>query len=479
MYLIDLHNYKPPEELSLKREEINIMRLEMAKKSAEFRRNFFNTEDLDETLDLLDFCYKIVLKSGLSDNGTYLPKALNPNFNLMKAKSSIDDAYVEAQQVCCGAVEGLLNRAGLKATDIDILVTTCSIFCPTPSLGSMVVNHFKMRTDIQSYHLGGMGCSNGVVAVNLVKDLLKARPNANALFLTTEITTPAYYRGRDKHRQVTNMIFRMGACAMLMSNKPKMVAKAKYKLVHNVRVHLGSREPAYKCIWYGPDEEGSNGVYLGKDVVKEASRGLTQAMWKIGPKILTPSQIAGYVSTELKRKLFGKDSAAPFKPQFQKCIDNFLIHAGGSKVLDGIGKELQLDETALEPSRAVLHDYGNVSSSTTWYTLGYVESVRGSKKGDKLLQIGVGSGIKCGVNVWQAVKDTWDVQEAWAHRAPASNPLAGRGAARAGMKVLMLALLVVVAAVFFQLAQNNDTLQDGLQEVVRRGQAIMAAAAGK
>jgi predicted naringenin-chalcone synthase len=52
-------------------------------------------------------------------------------------------------------------------------VTTCSIFCPTPSLASMVVNHFGMRPDMQSYHLGGMGCSNGVVAVNLVKDLLR------------------------------------------------------------------------------------------------------------------------------------------------------------------------------------------------------------------------------------------------------------------------------------------------------------------
>jgi 3-ketoacyl-CoA synthase len=58
------------------------------------------------------------------------------------------------------------------------------------------------------------------------------------------------------------------------------------------------------------------------------------------------------------------------------------VRAGGAKVLDGIGKELQLDEAAMEPSRMVLHDYGNVSSSTTWYTLGYVESVRGAKKGE-------------------------------------------------------------------------------------------------
>lgn len=117
------------------------------------------------------------------------------------------------------------------------------------------------------------------------------------------------------------------------------------------------------------------------------------AMQKIAPRILTTGEILKYAAIEVQRKVLGKKMPA-YKPQFTKCIDHFLIHAGGAKVLDGIGKELQLDEYALEPSRMVLHDYGNVSSSTTWYTLGYLESVRGVRKADQLLQIGVGSG-KC------------------------------------------------------------------------------------
>jgi predicted naringenin-chalcone synthase len=32
--------------------------------------------------------------------------------------------------------------------------------------------------------------------------------------------------------------------------------------------------------------------------------------------------------------------------------------AGGAKVLDGLGRALKLDDRALAPSRAVLHDYG-------------------------------------------------------------------------------------------------------------------------
>jgi hypothetical protein len=62
--------------------------------------------------------------------------------------------------------------------------------------------------------------------------------------------------------------------------------------------------------------------------------------------------------------------------------------AGGAKVLEGIGKGLRLRQEHLDPSYAVLRDYGNVSSSSTWYTLAHVETVTGVKKGDKVMQVG-------------------------------------------------------------------------------------------
>jgi len=39
----------------------------------------------------------------------------------------------------------------------------------------MLINKFKFRRDVEAYHLGGMGCSIGVVAVGLVRDMLKVR----------------------------------------------------------------------------------------------------------------------------------------------------------------------------------------------------------------------------------------------------------------------------------------------------------------
>ena len=62
---------------------------------------------------------------------------------------------------------------------VDILVVNCSLFNPTPSLSAMIINHFKMRSNIVSYNLAGMGCSAGVIAVNLAKELLQASLHTN------------------------------------------------------------------------------------------------------------------------------------------------------------------------------------------------------------------------------------------------------------------------------------------------------------
>ncbi|GLC33182.1 Chitin synthase, class 2 [Pleodorina starrii] len=407
-----------------------------------------------EAQDVIDFQYRVWQKSGLSDNATYLPKSIHPKFCGNNPRTDMDSAAAECRMAICGAVEGVLKKTGLRPENIDILITTCSIFCPTPSISSMVVNEFKLKKEIQSYHLGGMGCANGVVACNLAADLLKAHPGAVALFVTNETTTPAFYKGKDKHRLVTNVLFRMGAAAMILTNKRSLARKAKYRLENRVRVHVGSKDEAYKCIWYGPDDEGLNGIFLGKDVVKEASRGLTIAMLKIGRSLLNWDQIAAIAWNQFQMKVM-KKNVEQYRPCFAECIDHFLIHAGGAKVLDGIGSNLKITEDHLWPSRTVLRYFGNVSSSTTWYTLACVESLRGVRKGDKVLQIGVGSGIKVGVNQWRALRDIEDVHDAWRIRAEAGDRTrlanVSHGGLHIGLRLLSLAILALLVALLYRL----------------------------
>lgn len=86
---------------------------------------------------------------------------------------NMQSAREEAELVMFTVVKDLLDRNNLTAKDIDILIVNCSLFNPTPSLSAMLVNHFKMRDDIRTYNLSGMGCSAGVIALDLAKDLLQ------------------------------------------------------------------------------------------------------------------------------------------------------------------------------------------------------------------------------------------------------------------------------------------------------------------
>lgn len=54
------------------------------------------------------------------------------------------------------------------------------------------------------------------------------------------------YTGTDRSMLIPNTLFRMGAAAIVMTNKPSERHRAKYKLQHVVRVHLGADDTAYE-----------------------------------------------------------------------------------------------------------------------------------------------------------------------------------------------------------------------------------------
>ena len=72
----------------------------------------------------------------------------------------------------------ILYAAGFYMTSFSPIESRCSPQYPvdrTPSLSAMIVNHFKMPSNIVSYNLNGMGCSAGVIAISLARELLQAR----------------------------------------------------------------------------------------------------------------------------------------------------------------------------------------------------------------------------------------------------------------------------------------------------------------
>ncbi|RLM56357.1 3-ketoacyl-CoA synthase 5-like [Panicum miliaceum] len=119
------------------------------------------------------FLTRLLERSGLGEE-TSLP----PISCYLEAHKhhTLEDAREEAELVVFSAVDDLLARTGVDPAAIDVVVVNCSGFCPTPSMADMVASRYKMRSDIRSIHLSGMGCSAGLVSIELSKNLLQAMP---------------------------------------------------------------------------------------------------------------------------------------------------------------------------------------------------------------------------------------------------------------------------------------------------------------
>ncbi|CAI9094477.1 OLC1v1030224C1 [Oldenlandia corymbosa var. corymbosa] len=382
VYLVNFSCYKPEDARKCTRQ----MFMERSQMTGTF------------TQENLEFQRKILERSGLGES-TYLPEAVlrvPPNPCMAEARK-------EAETVMFGAIDQLLAKTSLNPKDIGILIVNCSLFNPTPSLSAMVVNHYKLRGNIISYNLGGMGCSAGLISIDLAKDLLQVHPNTYALVISMENITLNWYFGNERSMLVSNCLFRMGGAAILLSNKRSDRRRSKYQLVHTVRTHKGSDDKCFSCVTQMEDPNGKIGVSLSKDLMAVAGDALKTNITTLGPLVLPMSEQLLFFATLVGKK-FLKMKIKPYIPDFRLAFEHFCIHAGGRAVLDELEKNLQLSDWHMEPSRMTLYRFGNTSSSSLWYELSYSEAKGRIKKGDRTWQIAFGSGFKCNSAVWKALR---------------------------------------------------------------------------
>eukprot|EP00871_Galdieria_phlegrea_P005040 jgi/Galph1/5537/GphlegSOOS_G4168.1 len=380
--LIDFATFKPPEKNRVTHESfLALTRLV----------GLFNEDDIA-------FQERLLSTSGIGDN-TYFPSGILEGGEEIKRTGNPSKAL--NMKAARQEVEQVIQ--GMNPATVDILVVNCSLFNPTPSLSSMIVNHYKMKPSIRTYNLSGMGCSAGIIAVDLAKDLLEVHRNSTAVIVSTENITQNWYIGHERSMLITNTLFRMGGAAILLSNRPRDRAVAKYRLNHTVRTHFGADDDAYRSIFQEEDKEGVKGVRLSKSIMDIAAKALKHNLTALGPLVLPISEHILFFWNYLLRQTPFYRSRGPYVPDFHKAFQHFCIHTGGRAVIDALEKVLKLTEDDVKPSRYVLYRFGNTSSASVWYELEYIETRGRMRKGHKIWQIAFGSGFKCNSAVWQSL----------------------------------------------------------------------------
>ncbi|CAL5229302.1 g12601 [Coccomyxa viridis] len=394
-YLVDFYSFRPPSRLETSRAAL---------------MDGCKLPENNCSPTLITFMEKVMEISGLGDR-TYFHDACRRAIT-QKLDINMADAREESETALNVSIQHVLDRTGLRPSQIDGLIVNCTAFNPTPSLSAAVVKHFKFKSSIRTVNLSGMGCAASVISVDIARDMLKAHPGMRIIIAGTENILWNMYNGSQKSMLITNCIFRWGGFAALLSNHPADRFRAKYKLQHVVRTHLGGNEDAYNVVIQKEDEEGKVGVKIGRELMSVAATALKSNITRLAPLVLPLSEQLIFASNFVARKVLGM-KLKPYVPDFTTAFEHFCIHPGGKAVIMEVGKQLKLRPEQTLPMLVPFERYGNTSSSSTWYAWSYVETFQGVKKGDRLWQLAFGSGFKCCSAVWVALKTNDEKHDAW------------------------------------------------------------------
>ncbi|CAI8597439.1 unnamed protein product [Vicia faba] len=365
IYLIDFSCLKPPSSCRTP--------------SSTFLENASLSESCLDN-ETIAFMKKILHSSGQSEE-TCLP----PSLHYIPPRTHHTESIKEVHMVLFPIMDDLFEKTNLSPSDINILIFNCGGFCPSPSLTSMIVNKYSMRSDIKTYNISGMGCSASALCIDLAYNLLRVNKNSNAIVLSAESLSNDWYRGKERSKLLLNCLFRMGSAAILLSNKKEASKTAKYKLIRTLRTQRAFDDKAYFSATKEEDSDGKLGFTLNRNIPEVVGEALVSNISILSSQMLSIYEKIWYI-VSVKRHKF-------IKPDIKRVIDHFCLPYGGA--LKEVGKKLNLGEREIEAALMTLHRFGNQYSSSLWYQLCYLEGKERVHKGEQILVLGVGSGTKC------------------------------------------------------------------------------------
>jgi alkylresorcinol/alkylpyrone synthase len=230
------------------------------------------------------------------------------------------------------AARTALARAGWAPEQLDFIATTTCTGRLTPSLDAHLVARLGCRAGVQRVHVGDTGCASAVVALQQAWNHLRAFPDHRALVLAVEICSAAYFLDERLESAVAHAIFADGAGALALSRDGAGPAILEHRTLFRSE-HLDAMGFEYPG--------GRPRVILSKDV----------------------RRIGSGMMAEMARALMDAQGLK------REDVRDWVLHSAGRRVLDRVRALLDLDESALAHARAVLREYGNMSSATILFVL--------------------------------------------------------------------------------------------------------------
>lgn len=271
------------------------------------------------------------------------------------------DMYVrEATRLSAEAAGKALERCGLAPAEVDYLLYVNTTGLATPSIDARLIDVMGLRHDVRRTPVWGLGCAGGAAGLSHAHHYALGHPEARVLVIATELCGLTFLPDDvSKSNLVATALFGDGAAAAVI------------------------------C---GDDCRGE-----GLEIVDTRSRFYPDSLDVMGWTVLQEGLQVVFAQRipDIVEETSGEDIGAFLETHGLKVadIDAFLLHPGGTKVMEAYLKALALEEDQLALSAGVLRDYGNMSSATVLYVVERYLEEHGSGNGGHGLVSALGPGF--------------------------------------------------------------------------------------
>jgi predicted naringenin-chalcone synthase len=278
---------------------------------------------------------KIVDNSGVETR--HLVQSLEDTMKPAGFGTRNDVFIAESKRMCTLAAERALESQGMKADEIDCIITTSCTGFMIPSVCAHIIPTLGFKRTTKRLPITFRGCAAGAFAMEEAQQFIRARGGGNVLIVAHELCSLTYQTG-DMTMQalIGALLFGDGVAACIVRGDGKH--KGPGFVVGESRTWL------FENSW----------DYMGFDV-KDS-----------GLHLLLDKGIPGAVEDAIQPLMVGflKEQGLSIKD-----IDFHVMHPGGRKLLDEVARTFEIEKTRLQASYDCLAEVGNLSSASIFVVL--------------------------------------------------------------------------------------------------------------
>jgi predicted naringenin-chalcone synthase len=244
------------------------------------------------------------------------------------------------------AIDALLKKNNIRATDITHLITVSCTGLFAPGLEFLIADHYGLQ-HTEKLAINFLGCYAGIKALKHAHYIAQANPQACVLIVSVELCSLHFIPFVTDEDIVANLLFADGAAAVLVCGDQSSLIKN--KVILNIDT-IGSA-----CIPHSAD----------------------LMTWDI-----SSSAFRMYLSKHLVKTI--KENIEPVVDGFlmnsRSQTDYWAIHPGGVRIVEAVKESLNLNDSNVADSMHILKHYGNMSSPTILFILHRIlQKIRGEE----------------------------------------------------------------------------------------------------